>query len=65
LGLVKAGFVDFKNKVMRKTPYEGLKTFLSQTYEALQKGEDPPVSYQDMDRASRLIEALLGETNRV
>ena len=63
--LVKSSVVGFKNKVMQKTPYEGLQTFLRQTYAALAEGKEPPVTYEDMDRASRLVDALLDEANRV
>jgi hypothetical protein len=50
---------------MQHTPYEGLKTFLGHVYESLRTGNEPPVTYADMDRASRLIDALLDEKNRV
>jgi predicted dehydrogenase len=63
--LVKSSVVGFRNKVMQKTPYEGLQTFLRQTYGALAEGRDPPVTYDDMDRAGRLVDALLEDTNRV
>lgn len=63
--LVKSSVVGFKNKVMQKTPYEGLQTFLRQTYAALAEGKEPPVTYDDMDRASRLVDALVDEGNRV
>jgi predicted dehydrogenase len=63
--LVRAGVAGFKHKVMQKTPYEGLQTFLRQTYAALAEGKEPPVTYRDMDRASRLVDALLDEANRV
>lgn len=63
--LLKAGVRGFCNKVMQKTPYEGLRTFLKQTYAALATGSEPPVTFNDMDRASRLVDALLDEGNRV
>ena len=62
--LVKASVVGFRNKVMQKTPYEGLRTFLERTYSALAENREPPVTYSDMDRASRLVDALLEERNR-
>jgi predicted dehydrogenase len=65
VGLMKSAVRGFRNKVMQHTPYEGLKTFLGRTYNALRSGEEPPVTYTDMDRASRLIDALLDERNRV
>jgi predicted dehydrogenase len=61
----RAAIRGFRNKIMQHTPYEGLKTFLSRTYDALRTGGEPPVTYNDMDRASRLIDALLDEKNRV
>jgi hypothetical protein len=64
-GLVKASVRGLRNKVMQKTPYEGLRTFLDRTYAALASGGEPPVTFKDMDRASRLVDALLDERNRV
>jgi predicted dehydrogenase len=63
--LVGAGVRGFTNKVMQKTPYEGLQTFLRRTYAALADGTEPPVTFDDMDRAMRLIDALLAEENRI
>lgn len=65
VGLVRASISGFKNKVFQKTAYEGLRTFLDQTYVALQDGTEPPVTYDDMDRASRLVDELLKAENRV
>jgi predicted dehydrogenase len=64
-GLVKASVVGFRNKVMQKTPLEGLGTFLDRTYTAFQQGTEPPITFDDMDRASKLVDALLDEKNRV
>src|SRR3954469_20975086 len=50
--LVTASVRGFRNKVMQKTPYEGLRTFLGRTYAALRDGREPPVTFDDMDRAS-------------
>ena len=61
--LARAGVRGFTNKVMQKTPYEGLKTFLDRTYGALSENREPPVTYDDMDRASRLVDALLEQAN--
>ena len=57
--LARAGVVGFRNKVFQKTPYEGLQTFLARAYTALADGTDPPVSFDDMDRASRLVDELV------
>jgi predicted dehydrogenase len=65
LELLTSAAQGFRNKIMQHTPYEGLHTFLARTYESLQSGSPPPVSYSDMDRASRLIDSLLDEANRL
>jgi predicted dehydrogenase len=59
--LAKASVVGFKNKVMQHTPYEGLATFLDRTYAALRAGTEPPVTFDDMDRTSRLVDALVAQ----
>lgn len=64
-GLVRASVVGFRNKVLQKTPYEGLATFLDRTYAALRSGSEPPVKFDDMDRASKLVDALLDEKNQI
>jgi predicted dehydrogenase len=61
LGLAKASVVGFRNKVMQRTAYEGLATLLSRTYGAIRAGSELPVTFEDMDRASRLIDALVGQ----
>jgi predicted dehydrogenase len=55
----------FKNKIMQKTPYEGLGRFLVQTYDALRNGGEPPVTFADMDKTSKLIDALLAPENQI
>ena len=57
--LMRAGARGLRNKIMQKTAYEGLHTFLDRTYSALREGTEPPVTYNDMDQASRLVDALL------
>jgi predicted dehydrogenase len=64
-GLVRASVVGFRNKVLQKTPYEGLATFLDRTYAALRHNAEPPVGFDDMDRASKLVDALLSEENQI
>jgi predicted dehydrogenase len=63
--LMKASVAGLGNKIMQKTAYEGLRIFLDQTYDALRLGHEPPVTFDDMDRAGRLIEALLDHRNRI
>ncbi|MEM9087910.1 MAG: Gfo/Idh/MocA family oxidoreductase [Cyanobacteria bacterium P01_F01_bin.53] len=63
--LMSASARNFRNKIMQKTPYEGLHYLLGQTYDALSEGQAPPISYDDMARTSRLVEALLAQENRL
>ena len=63
--LMGASVRNFRNKIMQRTPYEGLHRLLDQTYAALLNGSHPPISFEDMDRTSRLVEALLAEGNQV
>lgn len=65
MSLMAASLKGLRNKVMQKTPYEGLRTLLERTYAALADGTEPPVTYADMDRASRLVDALVDKQNRV
>lgn len=64
IDMAASAVTGFRNKVMQHGPLEGLKTFLSRTYDAIRAGHEPPVTFDDMDRASRLIDALLDERNR-
>ena len=63
--LARGSVRGFRNKVMQRTPYEGLATFLDRTYAALSSGAEPPVTFADMDGVSRLIEALLAVENQM
>ena len=63
--LVNSSVNNFRNKVMQVTPYEGLHTLLGQTYTALNAGEAPPISFNDMASTSHLVEALLSKENWV
>lgn len=64
-GLLRASVSGFRNKIFQKTPYEGLKTFLKRTYAAFHDGSEPPVTFTDMDEASKLVDALLNDENRM
>jgi predicted dehydrogenase len=64
LSLVRSGFAGFCDKVLQRTPYEGLGRFLGRTYEALAAGGEPPIGYAEMERTSRLIDTLLREAQR-
>jgi predicted dehydrogenase len=63
--LATSSLVGFKDKVLQRTPYEGLQTFLSQTYAALRSGADLPVTYSNMEQACCLVDALLEQGNRI
>ncbi len=65
LSLVGSSLTTLTNKLMQRSPYEGLHTFLDQTYQALNNDAEPPVTFDDMDRTSRLIDQMLLEGNRV
>jgi len=65
LSLVGSSIGTFRNKLMQRSPYEGLHTLLYQTYKALGNDDEPPVTFNDMDRASRLIDQMLAGDNRI
>jgi len=60
-GLVRAGITGFWGKVMNRTPYEGLQRLLIQTYDAIRRGEAPPISFDEMSRTMRLVDRFLEE----
>jgi predicted dehydrogenase len=62
--LVQAALRGFGNKLLQETPYEGIATFLAQTYAAFRSGKTPPVTFDDMDRTSQLIDAMLAQSRK-
>lgn len=62
--LITSTFINFRNKIMQKTPYEGLHRLLEETYTALVDGQTPPISFEEMERTNRLVNQLLLETAR-
>ncbi|NMG07235.1 Gfo/Idh/MocA family oxidoreductase [Brasilonema sp. UFV-L1] len=62
---IGASFTNFRNKIMQKTVYEGIHRLLDKTYEAVIEDKAPPISFEDIERTHRLINALLLEANRV
>lgn len=62
---VSAGWRGFWNKVLQRNAYDGLGRFLDQSYAALQQNGALPVSFDDMDRTSHLVEMLVAEENRI
>lgn len=57
--LAGASVSGFWAKLLQKTPYEGLSTFLDLAYGSIAREQEPPVTYDDMDRAIRLIDAMV------
>ena len=64
-GFMKASYRGLMNKIRRITPLEGLQTFLDRTYAALQSNAPPPVTVDDMNRTTMLVDALVAEENRI
>ena len=61
---IGSSFINFRNKIMQNTPYEGMHKLLDETYQALIKGEEPPINFQDIERTNRLVNALLHPENK-
>jgi len=65
IGLARASVSGFLNKIRRKTPLHGMQTFLGRTYEAFRTGTELPVTHDNMETATRLMDALLAKENRI
>ncbi len=63
--LIRSSMGNFRNKVMQKSPYEGLQTFMHMAYTAIAQGTPLPVTFNDMDQTILLIDSLLDEANRI
>ncbi len=61
----RSGFGSIWRKVRNRTAYEGLERFVALTYDAIRKGDVPPVGYDHIDETSRLIDAMLAPENRI
>ena len=61
--LIKNTGKNFIDKLRQRSSYEGLHRFLEITYQTLKNNTSPPISFNDMDRVSRLIDALVAEAN--
>ena len=62
--LKRAARRNFFRKLRNRTPYEGLHSFIRRTYAALAAGHELPVTYPEMRRTLRLIEAIAGAAGR-
>lgn len=65
IAMAQSSITGFLNKVRKKTPLEGMQTFLSRTYDAFRTGSELPVTHDDMDRTTSLMDALIADENRV
>lgn len=61
--LMSASVNNFRRKLLQQTPYEGLHFLLDETYKALQEKKQLPISFEDMELTSRLVNALVTEEN--
>ena len=61
--MLRAGFGSIWGKIRNRGAYEGLGRFLELSYQALRAGKEPPVSYRQMDEASRLVDSILAPEN--
>ena len=61
---VGSSFINFRNKIMQKTPYEGMHRLLDKTYQALIEDKQPPITFEDIERTNKLDHALLSEDKR-
>ncbi len=59
--LVKRSGRNFLDKLQQGTD-RGLFRFLEGTYSALKNGGNPPVTFEDMDRVSRMVDALVADS---
>ena len=57
--LVNASARNFKDKIMQRSAYEGLHVLVERVYDALQDGRAMPVSFDDMNSTSALVDALV------
>ncbi len=60
LALASAGPRNFRRKVLQWTPYEGLHRWVALCYDSIREGAEPPVTLLDMDRVSRMTDAVVG-----
>lgn len=60
-GQAGSGLRNLSDKILQHGPLEGMYEMLDQTYDALIKGAELPVSGPDMLGASRLVDLLLSE----
>jgi predicted dehydrogenase len=63
--LCRAARSNFVDKLLSRNAYEGLHVLLELAYDALARGTEPPVTFEDMDGTQALIEALLAEARPI
>jgi predicted dehydrogenase len=57
--LVAAGFRNLRDKVMQHSPYHGLGVMLDKFYEALRRGDAPPITRQEILDTALLVDSLV------
>ena len=50
---------NFAHKLTRRTPYHGMWRFLDLVYDRLRDGGDPPLSFEQIDASTTLVERLV------
>ncbi len=62
--LAGAGLRNFGQKLLQHGPYHGLARLLDETYAALQAGDEPPVTPDQIQRAADLVDSMLAPEAR-
>jgi hypothetical protein len=62
--MLTSSWTLLRDKVMQRTPYEGLIHLLDGTYSAIREGTPPPLGYREIDSTIELVDALLQEAPR-
>jgi hypothetical protein len=62
--MLTSSWTLLRDKVMQRTPYEGLIHLLDGTYIAIREGTPPPLGYREIDSTIELVDALLQEAPR-
>lgn len=58
-GLAASGVRNLVQRLLQHSTYHGLERFLDLTYMALESGQEPPLSFKDIDDTAKLLDLLL------
>lgn len=64
VSLARSGARNLRQKLLQHNAYHGLHRFLQASYEAMLRGNAPPLSRRDMEDPAYLIDLLLAPENR-